>query len=72
MKFAKMKQLFITTIIDLKEINMIFIKHFYNSIIIIIYLQVTIATELGKFVTRMQLERSEVAFFVYTNGSTLR
>ncbi|KAL3274580.1 hypothetical protein HHI36_015963 [Cryptolaemus montrouzieri] len=34
--------------------------------------QVTIATELGKVVTRMQLERSEVAFYVYTNGSTLR
>ncbi|KAJ8932489.1 hypothetical protein NQ318_005547, partial [Aromia moschata] len=30
---------------------------------------VTIATELGKVVTRMQLERSEVAFFVYTNGN---
>ncbi|KAJ8923092.1 hypothetical protein NQ315_001644 [Exocentrus adspersus] len=30
--------------------------------------QVTIATELGKVVTRMQLERSEVAFYVYTNG----
>ncbi|XP_047360862.1 uncharacterized protein LOC124953471 isoform X3 [Vespa velutina] len=34
--------------------------------------QVTIATDLGKVVTRMQLERSEVAFFIYTNGSTLR
>ncbi|XP_025264011.1 uncharacterized protein LOC105258860 isoform X4 [Camponotus floridanus] len=34
--------------------------------------QVTIATDLGKMVTRMQLERSEVAFFIYTNGSTLR
>ncbi|XP_072398924.1 uncharacterized protein [Diabrotica undecimpunctata] len=34
--------------------------------------QVTIATELGKVVTRMQLERSEVAFYVYTNGSLLR
>nr|CAI5863931.1 unnamed protein product [Callosobruchus analis] len=31
-----------------------------------------IATELGKVVTRMQLERSEVAFYVYTNGSLLR
>lgn len=36
------------------------------------FLQVTIATDLGKVVTRMQLERSEVAFFIYTNGSTLR
>jgi len=35
-------------------------------------LQVTIATDLGKMVTRMQLERSEVAFFIYTNGNTLR
>ncbi|CAH1108441.1 unnamed protein product [Psylliodes chrysocephalus] len=34
--------------------------------------QVTIATELGKVVTRMQLERSEVAFYVYTSGSLLR
>ncbi|XP_025158070.1 uncharacterized protein LOC105182028 isoform X1 [Harpegnathos saltator] len=34
--------------------------------------QVTIATDLGKMVTRMQLERSEVAFFIYTNGNTLR
>ncbi|KYB25768.1 hypothetical protein TcasGA2_TC034156 [Tribolium castaneum] len=34
--------------------------------------QVTIAEELGKVVTRMQLERSEVAFHVYTNGSNLR
>ncbi|XP_066255406.1 uncharacterized protein [Euwallacea similis] len=30
--------------------------------------QVTAATELGKVVTRMQLERSEVAFYVYTGG----
>lgn len=35
-------------------------------------MQVTIATDLGKMVTRMQLERSEVAFFIYTNGNTLR
>ncbi|KAH0551230.1 hypothetical protein KQX54_000544 [Cotesia glomerata] len=34
--------------------------------------QVTIATDLGKVVTGMQLERSEVAFFIYTNGSRLR
>lgn len=34
--------------------------------------QVTIATDLGKVVTRMQQERSEVAFYIYTNGSTLR
>lgn len=34
--------------------------------------QVTEATNLGKVVTQMQLERSEVAFFVYTNGNKLR
>ncbi|XP_063917238.1 uncharacterized protein LOC135132949 isoform X2 [Zophobas morio] len=34
--------------------------------------QVTIAEELGKVVTRMQLERSEVAFHIYTNGSNSR
>ncbi|XP_063984062.1 uncharacterized protein LOC135166059 isoform X1 [Diachasmimorpha longicaudata] len=33
--------------------------------------QVTIATDLGVVVTRLQLERSEVAFFIYTNGSRL-
>nr|XP_022905172.1 uncharacterized protein LOC111417189 isoform X2 [Onthophagus taurus] len=31
--------------------------------------QVTIATELGKVVTKIQLERSEVAFYVYTNNT---
>ncbi|KAF6209106.1 hypothetical protein GE061_014849 [Apolygus lucorum] len=30
--------------------------------------QVTIATELGKVVTQMQLERSEVAFYLFTSG----
>ncbi|XP_069680500.1 uncharacterized protein [Periplaneta americana] len=34
--------------------------------------QVAIATDLGKLVTQMQLERSEVAFYIFTNGSTLR
>ncbi|XP_031627256.1 uncharacterized protein LOC116343374 [Contarinia nasturtii] len=34
--------------------------------------QVTLATGLGKVVTQIQLERSEVAFFIFTNGSTLR
>ncbi|XP_030751286.1 uncharacterized protein LOC115878819 [Sitophilus oryzae] len=34
--------------------------------------QVTFATELGKVVTRMQLERSEVAFFVYTSNIDTR
>ena len=32
----------------------------------------TIATDLGKVVTQMQLERSEVAFYIFTNGSKLR
>lgn len=27
---------------------------------------------MGKLVTRLQLERGEVAFFIYTNGSLLR
>ncbi|CAG4971045.1 unnamed protein product [Colias eurytheme] len=35
-------------------------------------LLVSRATELGKLVTRLQQERSEVAFFIFTNGSTLR
>ncbi|KAJ0176440.1 hypothetical protein K1T71_007619 [Dendrolimus kikuchii] len=34
--------------------------------------QVSRATELGKLVTRLQQERQEVAFFIFTNGSTLR
>lgn len=32
-------------------------------------LQVTIATDLGKVVTMLQLERGEVALYIYTNGS---
>lgn len=35
-------------------------------------LQVALTTGLGNVVTLMQLERSEVAFFIFTNGSTLR
>ncbi|XP_035776158.1 uncharacterized protein LOC118458097 isoform X1 [Anopheles albimanus] len=34
--------------------------------------QVTMATGLGKVVTRLQQERSDVAFYIYTNGITLR
>lgn len=30
------------------------------------------ATDLGKVVTRLQLERGEVAFFIYTNGTMLK
>ena len=44
------------------------------SVILTLYhhFQVTIATDLGKLVTQIQLERSEVAFFIFTNGSKLR
>ena len=31
-----------------------------------------IATDLGKVVTNLQVERGEVAFYIFTNGSTLR
>nr|XP_029733821.1 uncharacterized protein LOC109405405 isoform X1 [Aedes albopictus]XP_029733822.1 uncharacterized protein LOC109405405 isoform X1 [Aedes albopictus]XP_029733823.1 uncharacterized protein LOC109405405 isoform X1 [Aedes albopictus] len=34
--------------------------------------QVTMATDLGKVVTKLQLERSDVAFYIYTNGGMLR
>ncbi|RZF48589.1 hypothetical protein LSTR_LSTR012550 [Laodelphax striatellus] len=44
----------------------------YKDEIIDIEAQVTGATSLGKVVTMLQLERTEVAFFVFTNGSTLR
>lgn len=30
------------------------------------------ATDLGKVVTRLQLERGEVAYFIYTNGTMLK
>jgi hypothetical protein len=30
------------------------------------------ATDLGKVVTSLQLERGEVAYFIYTNGSILK
>ncbi|XP_075237672.1 uncharacterized protein LOC142333932 [Lycorma delicatula] len=44
----------------------------YRQEIVDIDAQVTAATDLGKFVTQMQLERSEVAFYIFTNGNTLR
>ncbi|XP_059491276.1 receptor-type guanylate cyclase gcy-1 isoform X2 [Neocloeon triangulifer] len=34
--------------------------------------QVTVATELGKLTTSLQFERTEIAYNIYTNGSTLR
>lgn len=39
---------------------------------VLLFFKVAIATDLGRIVTIMQLERSEVAFFIFTNGSTLR
>lgn len=30
------------------------------------------ATDLGKVVTRLQLERSDVAYFIYTNDSSMK
>ncbi|XP_054287526.1 uncharacterized protein LOC129003258 [Macrosteles quadrilineatus] len=44
----------------------------YHEEVSAVEMQVTIATELGKVVTSLQVERSEVAFFIFTNGSTLR
>nr|ABG02149.1 IP04501p [Drosophila melanogaster] len=44
----------------------------YRSAVADIETQVTIATDLGKVVTRLQLERSEVAFYIFTNGSKQR
>ncbi|XP_030381562.1 uncharacterized protein LOC115629245 [Scaptodrosophila lebanonensis] len=44
----------------------------YRADVADIETQVTIATDLGKVVTRLQLERSEVAFYIFTNGSKER
>ncbi|SPP75897.1 uncharacterized protein LOC117592705 [Drosophila guanche] len=44
----------------------------YRAAVADIETQVTIATDLGKVVTRLQLERSEVAFYIFTNGSKQR
>ncbi|XP_063237909.1 uncharacterized protein LOC134539652 [Bacillus rossius redtenbacheri] len=44
----------------------------YRQEVAEVEVQVTIATDLGKVVTQLQYERSEVAFFIYTNGSKLR
>ncbi|KAH8392751.1 hypothetical protein KR215_009110, partial [Drosophila sulfurigaster] len=44
----------------------------YRADVADIETQVTIATDLGKVVTRLQLERSEVAFYIFTNGSKQR
>ncbi|CAB3385267.1 Hypothetical predicted protein [Cloeon dipterum] len=35
-------------------------------------LGVTVATELGKLTTSLQFERTEIAYNIYTNGSSLR
>ncbi|XP_054740745.1 uncharacterized protein LOC129246184 [Anastrepha obliqua] len=44
----------------------------YRAEVADIETQVTIATSLGKVVTRLQLERSEVSFYIFTNGSRER
>ncbi|XP_061401271.1 uncharacterized protein LOC133337023 [Musca vetustissima] len=44
----------------------------YRAEVADIETQVTIATDLGKVVTHLQLERSEVAFYIFTNGSKVR
>lgn len=49
-----------------------FTRSHVHTPIIELFFQVTIATDLGKVVTRLQLERSEVAFYIFTNGSKQR
>ncbi|XP_067633351.1 uncharacterized protein [Eurosta solidaginis] len=44
----------------------------YRAEVADIETQVTIATDLGKVVTRLQLERSEVSFYIFTNGNRER
>uniref|UniRef100_A0A1A9X302 guanylate cyclase n=1 Tax=Glossina brevipalpis TaxID=37001 RepID=A0A1A9X302_9MUSC len=44
----------------------------YKAEVADIEAQVTIATDLGKVVTRLQLERSEVAFFIFAKGNEER
>ncbi|CRK95793.1 CLUMA_CG009250, isoform A [Clunio marinus] len=44
----------------------------YRSEVNDIETQVVTATDLGKMVTHLQLERGEVAFYIYTNGSMLK
>jgi hypothetical protein len=41
-------------------------------LIFLFRIKVVMATDLGKVVTRLQLERGEVAFYIYTNGSILK
>ncbi|XP_018792582.1 PREDICTED: uncharacterized protein LOC108971164 [Bactrocera latifrons] len=44
----------------------------YRAEVADIETKVTIATNLGKVVTRLQLERSEVSFYIFTNGNIER
>jgi hypothetical protein len=64
--FIPILALIVQTSVSLKEVMM------HRAEVSAIEDQVTMATDLGKLVTRLQVERSEVAFFVFTNGSTLR
>ncbi|KAH8320357.1 hypothetical protein KR067_000175 [Drosophila pandora] len=64
--FIPILALIVQTSVSLQEILE------YRSAVADIETQVTIATDLGKVVTRLQLERSEVAFYIFTNGSKER
>ncbi|KAH8272839.1 hypothetical protein KR018_003305 [Drosophila ironensis] len=64
--FIPILALIVQTSVSLQEILE------YRSAVADIETQVTIATDLGKVVTRLQLERSEVAFYIFTNGSKQR
>ncbi|CAO1396885.1 unnamed protein product [Diamesa tonsa] len=73
-------QLFKMIVLPFVPILALILQTLYNLNEVIIYRnevseiesQVQVATDLGKLVTRLQLERGEVAFFIYTNGSLLR
>ncbi|XP_002074778.3 uncharacterized protein LOC6652499 [Drosophila willistoni] len=64
--FIPILALIVQTSVSLQEILE------YRADVADIETQVTIATDLGKVVTRLQLERSEVAFYIFTNGSKQR
>ncbi|CAO1392846.1 unnamed protein product [Diamesa serratosioi] len=64
--FVPILALILQTLFNLNEVII------YRNEVSEIESQVQVATDLGKLVTRLQLERGEVAFFIYTNGSLLR
>ncbi|CAO1407946.1 unnamed protein product [Diamesa hyperborea] len=64
--FVPILALILQTLYNLNEVII------YRNEVSEIESQVQVATDLGKLVTRLQLERGEVAFFIYTNGSLLR